>query len=86
MGDPTREGNFRAERVPQGGRERAAGVRKGQLGQRKGSKTMALRSSARLGLVPLGPKQQPTQLAFFVLIELEGSQGSLHDCKSGRCK
>lgn len=31
-------------------------------------------------------KQQQTQLAFFVLIELEESQGSLYDSKLGKRK
>lgn len=87
MFDPT--GKETPEQIQSPRQERkgsCGGDRKGQLGPRKGSKTMALMSSACLGLVPPGPKQQQTQLAFSVLIELQGSQGSLNDCKSGKCK
>lgn len=78
--DLTRERNFTADCAQRAKRIRAA------LQEGKGLKTMTLMSSPCLGLVPPGPKQQQTQLAFFVLIELEGSQGSLYDCKSGKCE
>lgn len=76
--DPTRERNLIAL-MPSEPRE------KGQLGQRKGPKTKAV----VICLPGAGsPRTQAvqTQLAFFVFIELEGSQGSLYDCKSGKCK
>lgn len=87
MFDPTGKATSEHTECPwQERKDSCRGDRKGWLGPRKKSKTMALMSSACLGLVPSGPKQQQTQLAFFVLIELQGSQGSLNDCKSGKCK
>lgn len=68
MVDPTRERNFRVDRVsqaPKQERKGSPGDRKRQLGQRKGPRTMALKSSACLGLVP--PGLEPHKLGLLSL-------------------